>query len=117
MSLTDHEASFMHKGNTSIPAYNAQLAVTGDQLIVYADVTTEPVDVNQTKLAIEGIKDTVKEKPNVVVADTGYGGGENLRFLEEEKIDGYIPEGRKADRQQENTEGKGTVIGKRSLHI
>lgn len=92
VSLTDTEASFMHRGSTSIPAYNAQLAVTEDQLIVYADVTSEPVDVNQTKRAIEGIEDATKEKPEKLVADTGYGGGENLRFLEEKNIDGYIPE-------------------------
>jgi transposase len=91
VSLTDTEASFMHKGNTSIPAFNAQLAVTEDQLIVYADVTAEPVDVNQTKKAVEGMEKTAKEKPKIVVADTGYGGGENLRYLEDNKIDGYIP--------------------------
>jgi len=91
VSLTDAEASFMHKGNTSIPAFNAQLAVTEDQLIVYADVTAEPVDVNQTKKAVEGMEETAKEKPKIVVADTGYGGGENLRYLEDNKIDGYIP--------------------------
>jgi len=90
-SLTDAEASFMHKGNTSIPAFNAQLAVTEDQLIVYADITAEPVDVNQTKRAVEGIKETAKGEPKIVVADTGYGGGENLRYLENNKIDGYIP--------------------------
>ncbi|MDH5769487.1 MAG: IS1182 family transposase [Nitrospirota bacterium] len=91
ISLTDADASFMHKGNTSMPAFNAQLAVTKDQLIVYADVTAEPVDVNQTKKVIEGIKETAKEKPKIVVADTGYSGGENLRYLEDNKIDGYIP--------------------------
>jgi transposase len=91
VSLTDAEASFMHKGNTSIPAFNAQLAVTEDQLIVYADVTAEPVDVNQTKKAVEGMEKTAKEKLKIVVADTGYGGGENLRYLEDNKIDGYIP--------------------------
>ncbi len=91
VSLTDVEASFMHKGNTSIPAFNAQLAVTEDQLIVYADVTAEPVDVNQTKKAVEGIEGTVKEKPKIVVADTGYAGGENFKYLEDNKIDGYIP--------------------------
>lgn len=31
VSLTDAAASFMHRGNTSIPAYNAQIAVTDDQ--------------------------------------------------------------------------------------
>ena len=91
VSLTDAEASFMHKGNTSIPAFNAQLAVTEDQLIVYADVTAEPVDVNQTRRAIEGIRETIKEKPEILVADTGYAGGENFKYLEDNKIDGYIP--------------------------
>jgi len=91
ISMTDAESSFMHKGNTSIPAFNAQLAVTEDQLIVYADVTAEPVDVNQTKRTIEGIKETIKDKPEILVADTGYAGGENFKYLEDNKIDGYIP--------------------------
>lgn len=92
VSLTDGEASLMHKYNTSIPAYNAQLAVTEDQLVIYADVTGEPVDINQTKKAVETIETTVQEKPPILVADTGYGGGENLKYLEENQIDGYIPE-------------------------
>jgi len=91
VSLTDVEASFMHKGNTSIPAFNAQLAVIEDQLIVYADVTAEPIDVNQTKKAVEGVEETVKERPKILVADTGYAGGENFKYLEDNKIDGYIP--------------------------
>jgi len=44
------------------------------------------------KRAIEGIAETIKERPGRLVADTGYGGGENLRYLEEKNIDGYIPE-------------------------
>jgi len=91
VSLTDAEAGLMHKGNTSIPAFNAQLAVTEDQLIVYADVTAEPVDVNQTKKAVEGMKKTIKEKPEILIADTGYAGGEKFKYLEDNKIDGYIP--------------------------
>src|SRR4030066_772738 len=39
VSLTDAAAGFMHKGNTRVPAFNAQLAVTEEQLIVYADGT------------------------------------------------------------------------------
>lgn len=92
VSLTDGEASLMHKYNTSIPAYNAQLAVTEDQLVIYADVTGEPVDINQTQKAVETIERTVQEKPSILVADTGYGGGRNLQYLEENQIDGYIPE-------------------------
>lgn len=92
MSLTDPEACFMHKRSTSIPAYNAQLAVTADQLIVHADVTTEPVDVNQIKSAVNGIEHGIGELPGVLLADAGYCGGENLKHLEDEGIDAYIPE-------------------------
>lgn len=92
MSLTDLEASFMHKGATSIPAYNAQLAVTQDQIIIHADITTEPVDVNQTKIAMECIEKQIGDMPGILVADTGYGGGDNFKYLEDNDIDAYIPE-------------------------
>jgi len=92
MSLTDQEASFMHKRATSIPAYNAQLTVTEDQIIIHAEVTTEPVDVNQTKQAVEAIKAYIGETPVILVADTGYSGGDNLKYLEDNDIDAYIPE-------------------------
>jgi len=92
MSLTDPEASFMHRRNSSAPAYNAQLAVTEDQIIVHADVTTEPVDVNQIKAAVAGIEQCIGELPSVLVADAGYCGGENLKHLETKGIDAYIPE-------------------------
>ena len=92
VSSTDSDASFMHRKAGSLPAYNAQAAVTDDQLIVYADVTTEPIDVNQLKPALEGIEEIVKGKPEKVLADTGYSGGENLKVLESQGIEGYIPE-------------------------
>jgi len=92
ISSTDAEASFMHRKNGSIPAYNAQAAVTEDQLIIYAEVTTEPVDVNQLKSALEGIEKLAEERPKTIVADAGYTGGGNLELLETKGIDGYIPE-------------------------
>lgn len=81
----------MHRGNSSIPAYNVQLAVTEDQLIIHADVTTEPIDVNQIRPAIEGICERTEESLKILLADAGYGGGANLKYLEDNKIDGYIP--------------------------
>lgn len=92
MSLTDPESSFMHRRAASIPAYNAQLAVTEDHLIVHADVTTEPVDVNQVSSSVKGIEECMKTLPVVLVTDAGYCGGENLKHLEDRGIDAYIPE-------------------------
>jgi len=92
VSSTDPDASYMHNSIGSIPAYNAQVAVTEDQLIVYADVTTEPIDTNQLKPALEDIKQVCGAKPERVVADTGFNSNKNLRLLEEQGVDGYIPE-------------------------
>lgn len=92
VSSTDPAASYMHNAIGSIPAYNAQVAVTEDQLIVYADVTTEPVDTNQLKPALAGIEKICGAKPERVVADTGFNSNKNLRLLEEQEVDGYIPE-------------------------
>lgn len=91
----------MHYHRGSIPAYNAQAAVTEDQIIVYADVTAEPVDVNQLLPALDGIEETCGEKPEQVVADAGYNGGRNLKGLEERVVDGYIPASGEKDIGQE----------------
>jgi hypothetical protein len=92
VSSTDPDASYMHNSIGSIPAYNAQVAVTEDQLIVYSDVTTEPIDTNQLKPALAGIQLICGAKPERVVADTGFNSNKNLRLLEEMQVDGYIPE-------------------------
>jgi transposase len=92
VSMTDEDARLMHRKCGVIPAYNVQAAVTEDQIIVYAEVTREPVDVNQLLPGLDGIEERCGEMPEKVVADAGYGGGENLRGLEERGVDGYIPE-------------------------
>lgn len=92
LSSTDTDARFMHTASGSMPAFNGQVVVTRDQFIVHADVTTEPVDVNQLQPALAGIERTTGEKPDKLLADAGYRGGPNLRLLEEAKVDGYLPE-------------------------
>jgi transposase len=92
VSMTDPESRYMHTQTGSQPAYNAQVAVTRDQIIVHADVTTEPVDTNQLVPAIEGIRSLTGRKPKQLVADTGYRSGSNLRALERARVEGYLPE-------------------------
>jgi len=92
VSSTDPDARFMHCPSGSMPAFNAQVAVTEDQLIVHADVTTEPVDTNQLMPALKGIKRAAGAKPEKLLADAGYKSGRNLRILERAKVDGYLPE-------------------------
>jgi len=64
VSGTDPEAKFMHHKNGSMPAYNCELAVTKNQIIVHSDVTEEPIDTNQLKPALDGIKDNWVSYPS-----------------------------------------------------
>ena len=92
VSSTDTDARFMHTQSGSMPAFNAQVVVTEDQFIVHADVTTEPIDRNQLKPALEGVERNVGAKPDKLLADAGYRGGPNLQLLEKTGVDGYLPE-------------------------
>lgn len=91
VSSTDPIVKFMHHRDGSMPAYNGELAVTKDQIIVHADVTDEPADTNQLKPALDGIKENCGKNPGKVLADAGFNSGGNSRELEDRKIDGYIP--------------------------
>jgi transposase len=92
VSMTDPESRYMHTPTGSQPAFNAQLTVTRDQIIVHSDVTTEPIDTNQLLPAIAGIERVAGAKPEKLVADAGYKSGHNLRVLETAGVDGYLPE-------------------------
>ena len=92
VSSTDTDARFMHTQSGSMPAFNAQVVVTEDQLIVHADATTEPIDRNQLEPALAGVERNVGAKPDKLLADAGYRGGPNLQLLEKTGVDGYLPE-------------------------
>ena len=92
VSSTDPDARFMHTSIGSMPAFTAELAVTADQIIVGSRLTSEPVDNNQLQPGLEQVERICGEKPTRVVADHGFYGGENLKWLETRKIEGYIPE-------------------------
>ena len=93
VSSTDPQARFMHSQNGSIPAFNGQLAVTEDQLIVHAGVTTELSDTNQLVPTLEGVRANTGAYPQQALADAGFDSGRNLHELEARRIDGYIPDG------------------------
>lgn len=92
ISSTDTDARFMHTAAGSMPAFNGQIAVAENQVILYAQVTTEPIDTNQLVPALAGVKRLTGYAPDRVAADAGYKSGPNLKSLEERGIDGYLPD-------------------------
>jgi hypothetical protein len=65
------------QGQPTIQGYNAQAAVTAEQIIVAAEITTQSSDFGHLEAVFEAaLRDLelagVSERPGVVVADAGY---------------------------------------------
>jgi transposase len=76
-NVTDPESRIMKTRSGYVQGYNAQAAVTEEQIIVAAEVTREANDVNQLQPMIEKTGENleaagVEEKPGVALADAGY---------------------------------------------
>ena len=93
-SLTDPECRMMKnkKGNSEL-SYNAQFTVDSKkQIIVANDVCQDRTDMNQLEPQVKNVKGNLELKKDTKFgADCGYNSTENLKFLEEEQLDGYIP--------------------------
>ena len=95
ISLTDPECRWMmNKKNRMELAYNMQIAVDYDSGIILTNtVTQEPTDHYQLIPQIEDTIETVGQLPDytAISADNGYFTKTNLQYLDENKLDGYIP--------------------------
>jgi len=93
INTTDPDARRMKFGRNFIPAYNAQAAVTEQQIIVAAEITTEGGDFEQldpvvTAAERELQRAGVEQHPEVVLADAGYWSNDHIDSLRER---GMIP--------------------------
>jgi hypothetical protein len=93
INTTDPDARRMKRGRDFIPAYNAQAAVTEEQLIVAAEITTEGGDFEQLDPVVSAAEREleragVTECPEVVLADAGYWSNEHIDAL---RARGVIP--------------------------
>jgi transposase len=95
INTTDPDAPLMKMGGEIGPAYNAQLAVDSTYgIIVSAHVTDEQNDTQQFIETYESVVKITGQIPKAVTADAGYASYEVLQYLENENIDGYIPDTR-----------------------
>ena len=94
VSLSDPECRMMKnkKGFFELD-YNVQFTVDSkSQIIVANDVCQDRTDTYQLQPQIENVKENINlKKDTKVTADCNYNAGGNLKFLEENIIDGYIP--------------------------
>lgn len=111
VSLTDVESRFMKTKNRMVLSYNAQItADSGHGIIVANDVTQEQADARLLKPQLEQTKENLGASLSGVEAsaDNGYYSMENLSYLAENNIEGYIPDKKLA--MKKKSAGKKSVV-------
>ena len=94
MNLTDRDARHMKCGGSKDirPSYNCQTAVTEEGFIVAAESIREPNDKDALEAMIEQSESNTRQEVEEVAADSGYGSYANYEYLENKRIDGYVPD-------------------------
>lgn len=92
-NFTDGESKIMVSGDKSfIQAYNAQAAVDSEyQVVVAAMVTNRAADAVHVQAMVEKIEEGAGQLPGEMSLDAGYYSEDNVEYLEDKKIDAYMP--------------------------
>lgn len=103
-NFSDPETSIMKANNKGFDQCgNAQAVVDrAHQIIVAADVTNEPNDKKQLKPMVRQTKKNIGRGRRVskFSSDSGYFSEDNVTWLEQQRIDGYIATGRLKHNEQ-----------------
>lgn len=100
-NITDNESAKMKSSHGVIQGYNGIAMVDEKhQVIVSAEAFGQGHDTDLLEPAVEATKENMKSigkkdtclKGSIVTADTGFHSADSLKYLEEEKIDGYVPD-------------------------
>ena len=111
-NFTDPDSRIMKDSATKsfAQAYNCQAAVDSQsQVIVASQVTQQANDKGQLKPLIEQVRTNLHKDPKQLSADNGYYSEENVAFLAEEGIDGYVSTGRQKHTDQELSAPRGRI--------
>ncbi len=90
-NFTDPESRILKGADGFVQGYNTQIAVEpAFQLIVGQRVTQAANDKQQMVPLIEAIEEQSGQKPEEVLADSGYCSDENLKYLAKRKLEGFV---------------------------
>jgi transposase len=89
-NFTDPESRIMKGPDGFVQAYNVQVAVNAQQLIVGQAVTQDTNDKKQLMPMIRIVTEQSGDTPTQLLADAGYCSDENLAAIAETSIDAFI---------------------------
>lgn len=95
VSITDPESRFMKnkKGRIEL-SYNPQLTVDREGFVLANDVSQSAHDAGQLQSQVLQAEENLGQLPEHVLwsFDAGYFESANIKFLQDKKVDGYIPD-------------------------
>ena len=97
-NFTDPDSRIMVRNGVYVQAYNAQAAVSEDQVVVAHGVTNAGFDVQQFAPMLERVRVNTGEAPKILTADSGYSSEANVAFSEANAIEAYIAVQKSDDR-------------------
>ncbi|MGH9609695.1 MAG: IS1182 family transposase, partial [Bryobacteraceae bacterium] len=106
-NFSDAESRIMKGPDGFVQAYNAQIAVeAGLQLIVGQAVAQDANDRNQVEPMVEAVEEQSGQRPEELLADSGYCSESNLEYLDSaaeptKKVEAYIATGRQKHGQEQ----------------
>jgi transposase len=89
-NMTDADSRIMVRNGVFMQAYNVQLAVSEDQIIVAHGVTNDGTDANQLVPMLERVRENYGSLPDKLSADNGYLAERNVAYCESNGVDAYI---------------------------
>ena len=96
VSVSDTDSRLMKMSNGGYDmSYNTQICVDSQhQIIVACDVVNDSNDYRQFERMYQQSVANTNQKPKEVSADAGYCSGKALKYISENQIDTYMPDGR-----------------------
>jgi len=92
LSRTDEDARFLRQRGGFALGYTGEIAVSDDHLIVAQRVTQNATDNGSLLPMIEEVNERCGTPPGAALADSGFFSVANLEQMEQQSIDGYVPD-------------------------
>ncbi len=89
-NFTDSDSRIMTRNGVFMQAYNAQAAVSEDQIIVAHGLTNDGTDAGHLVPMLERVRENCGQMPAILSADNGYLSQENVAFCADAGVDAYL---------------------------
>jgi transposase len=109
-NFTDPESRIMKGADGFVQGYNAQAAVEPEMLLIVGQSVTEAAnDKQQLEPMVAAIEQQSGQRPEAILADSGYCSDANLKYLEKKKIEGFIATDRESYRGRQQPGPRGPL--------